>query len=170
QTSFPAGGLTPDQQLLKAIVVSGEYFMHIGNNNRAWATAMYTKVLGRQPGTAEVNNLLAAVLNQYGTTRLGVAQNIANSPEHRARVFAGYYTAYLGRPASNGELRAWLATGLSDEKVLAQILSSSEYFPTGGAGSSNSGWIDKVYNDLLKRTTVGDSQAGSYVAQLNAGT
>src|SRR5207249_8176819 len=95
QTTFPAGGLSPDQQLFNALVLSTEYFQRIGNSNRAWSTSMYTKVMGRPPSVAEVNGVLAGILNLYAPTRQVIALGIATSAEHKGRVVGGYYTAFL---------------------------------------------------------------------------
>src|SRR5207237_7021051 len=84
-----------------------------------------------------------------------------------------YYTGFLGSAGSTGEINSWVTLmlqGASDEQVAAQFLSAAEYFPTSGPGSSNAGWVAKVYNDLLKRSSTGDQQAANFVSQLNAGT
>src|SRR5262249_21127389 len=59
-------------------------------------------------------------------------------------------------------------SGGRDENVVAGIVSSSEFFPLSGAGSSNSGWLSKVYQALLFRDTVGDSGAAAFLSFLNA--
>src|SRR5439155_9410326 len=135
QTTFPAGGLSPDQQLFNALVLSTEYFQRIGNSNRAWSTSMYTKVMSRPPSVAEVNGVLGGILNLYAPTRQVIALGIATSAEHKARVVGGYYTTFLRRSGSTAEINNWVVAmqqGLSDEAVAAQFLSAPEYFPTSG--------------------------------------
>jgi hypothetical protein len=172
QTSFPVGGPTPDQQFINALLGSVEYLQHVGNTTRDWASSLYTRVLNRttvNPNGAEVNNVVAGVINGYAATRHGVATAIAASVEHKNRLVADYYETYLRRSAAPSEITAWANQlfVLRDENVLAAIVSSQEYFPLSGPSSSNAGWVAKVYNDLLKRSSAGDAGATNFVNQLN---
>ncbi|HYV36928.1 MAG TPA: hypothetical protein VE988_14575, partial [Gemmataceae bacterium] len=153
QTKFAPGGPSPDEQLINALVGSHEYFQHVGNTDRSWAASVYTKVLGRDPNALEVTNLLNAILDGYSGARQSAAAKLLATVEYKNRLVAGYYQGHLGRAASTAEINTWVSQmpPVTDDQVLANIVSSAEYFPLTGGGSSNSGWLDKLYNDLLKR-------------------
>jgi hypothetical protein len=173
RNQLAAGVPTPDEQFIENLTTSGEYFARAGNTNTAWAASMYLNVIGRSsidPSGAEVGGWANFILGQYAPIRQAVALSIVSSPEHRGRVVAGYYQTYLGRAASPLEIQAWvqlIQTGLTDQQVLAAITSSPEFFPTSGAGSSNSGWVAKFYSKVLLRSSVGDPAATSFINFLN---
>jgi hypothetical protein len=171
QSTFTANGPTPDEQVLDGLVASTEYFEHVGNNDRSWVASLFTNVLDRpsvDPFGSEVNNQTFALVAGYTSVRQAIASQLAGSAEHRARVVADYYQTFLGRAASSFEINAWVSQNQTDEKIVAQLLSSAEYFPLTGAGASNSQWVDKVYQALLGRTSAGDNGAANYVNYLNA--
>jgi hypothetical protein len=173
-TKLAAGAPTPDEQLIDLLTTTGEYFQRVGNTNATWAASMYVNVIGRasaDPQGPEVAGWVSFILGQYAATRQSVATTVANSSEHRARVIAGYYQTFLGRAAGAFEIQSWLKqtqAGLTDQQVLAAIVSSPEFFPTSGAGSSNATWIAKIYTDLLNRSSANDNQANQYLAYLNS--
>ena len=158
QGSVTPGGPSPDEQLIDDLVSSQEYFTHVGNTDASWSASMYTKVLQRPSSTvsaSEVTNLEVGVLNGYAATRQTVAAGLLASTEYKNRVVATFYQSYLGRAASAAEVNSWVSQmpPLSDNQVLADILSSNEYYPLSGPGSSNAGWLSKIYNVLLHRAT-----------------
>ncbi len=184
KTSFKAGTESPDEQLITALVTSQEYFERVGNNNRAWLTSLFTKVVGRateNPNGPEVTQALEGIhtstqnvpglLDMYETARQTDVTIITASQEHQARVIGSYYQTYLGRAITATETTLWLnnfKAGVTDQQALAVIFSSSEFYPTSGSGSSNSGWLNQVYEDVLGRTTSGDPGATTLLNQLNA--
>ena len=92
----------------------------------------------------------------------GIRQNVStiiiSSPEYRFKLVQDYYMKLLRRTGSVLELQGWanaLASGQTDEQVLAEFLSSPEYFQK--AGNTFSSWLDQVYVDVLGRTRGQDS-------------
>ncbi len=168
QTSFRAGGPSPDEQLIDDLVSSQEYFVHVGNTNQSWSASMYTKLLHRSGSASELNTLTVGILNGYAAVRQNVSAGLLGSTEHKNRVVATYYQSYLGRAASAAEVSGWVSQmpPLSDSQVLANIVSSGEYYPLTGPGSSNSGWLSKIYAAFLNRAP--DSGSAGFLAQLNA--
>ena len=83
--------------------------------------------MGNDPNAQQLLNFL----NQGLVTRAQIVNTILNSTEYRNRLITAYYSKYLNRSASGPELSAWrgsLASGATDEAVIAAILASDEYF------------------------------------------
>jgi hypothetical protein len=152
QGSAGAGQPSPDEQFLAAVIGSPEYFQKNGNTELTWASSLYTKLLGRIPSQAELTNLLTGALNGFSGTRQTIVSAIASSAEAESIAVAGYYTQFLGRTASPGELGPWvsmLQSGTSREQVIAAIISSPEYFQR--QGGTNTTYVNQLYLDLLGR-------------------
>jgi hypothetical protein len=153
------------------LLISNEYFQHVGNTNQRWAASLYKNLgLASIDSPTEEATLTTVVLNGYINARQNAAALLAGSTEHKARLVASYYKAYLGRSPNAAETASWVGAmqaGLSDESLIAMFMSSPEFTPLTGSGSSNAAWMDKVYQALLFRTAVGDSTASSYINQLN---
>jgi hypothetical protein len=152
QGSAGAGQPSPDEQFLAGVIESPEYFQKTGNTELTWASSLYTKLLGRTPSQAELTNLLVGLLTGYSGTRQTLVSAIGGSAEAETSVVAGYYTQFLGRTASPGELAPWvnmLESGGSREQVIAAIISSPEYFQK--QGGTNTNFINQLYIDLLGR-------------------
>src|SRR3569623_2577 len=101
--------------------------------SQGYVGALYTALLGRQPDQAGANSWN----NLLGNTarRDFVAQGIMNAPEYKQQLVQGWYHQYLHRAADAQGLTyliGLLQTGASDEIVLAQILTSSEYQAISG--------------------------------------
>jgi hypothetical protein len=170
-----AGQLTGDQKLILALVASPEYLRLQGDTNSSWLEAVYEKVLGRgfiDTAGAEFTGKLNELLVGYRPARRVALETILNGLEARQRFYTDYYTQFVGRAPSAAELTQQEAfyqsngvringgntatTGTTPqtkrlESVIANVMSTNEYFPISGSGSSNSGWLTKVYNDLLGR-------------------
>jgi hypothetical protein len=81
-----------------------------------------------------------------------VALTILGTSEYRTDLINSYYQAYLGRPADQAGLANFLnymQSGGTDQGVQAQILSSPEFF--ADQGSTNVGFVDALYTELLQR-------------------
>jgi len=120
------------------------------SGSAAFVCALYEDLLGRAPDSAGLNNWLAAMSSGASTTQ--VAYAIASSTENRTNFIQADYQAFLGRPADPGGISTWLAAfnaGATDEQVDAGILGSAEFF--SDSGSTNSGFVNAVYQDLLGR-------------------
>ncbi|HLJ95082.1 MAG TPA: DUF4214 domain-containing protein, partial [Gemmataceae bacterium] len=169
QTSTGPGKPSPDDQFLGGVIGSQEYFVTSGNTELAWATSLYTKILNRNPDSAGLTNTLVSVLNGFTATRQTITSGIGASTEAETKVVASYYTQYLGRTGSPGELSPWVTLiqgGGTREQVTAAITSSQEYFQK--AGGTNSSFVDKLYLDLLGRAR--GATETSFVTALNNGT
>jgi uncharacterized delta-60 repeat protein len=117
-----------DEQVIAAFVASDEYYQNAGGTNAAWLDRAYRDLLGRPRGVPEV-----AFLNALagGATHLQVAASIVASGEYRQRLVQQFYSTFLGRTGSDGEINGWvqvLAQGARDEDVAAAILASGEFF------------------------------------------
>ena len=124
------------------ILGSAEYFNDQGMTNLGFVKGLY-------PGSAWPARLVPAEWNAWvtvlstGTTRTQVAFDFLTSQEYRTDLVAGgpwtpylpitnwggYYPEFLLRPGSSAEWSGWvqaLASGMSDQAVLAAIFGSPE--------------------------------------------
>jgi hypothetical protein len=169
QLSAGPGKPSPDEQFLTAVIGSVEYFQKIGNTQLAWTSSLYTKLLGRAPDQAGLTSLLVNVLNGFSAPRQAATAGIAASTEAETAAVAGYYTQFLGRTGSAGEVSGWvnlILGGTSREQVIAAIVGSTEYFQKHGG--ANNTFADQLYLDLLGRAR-GSSETG-FLTALTSGT
>jgi subtilisin-like proprotein convertase family protein len=140
----------------------------INVQQQAFVTALYQDALGRAPGAGEITlwtNALAA-----GNSRQSVATAIITSDEARTILISSDYQKLLGRNPTSAEIAsqlAFLKSGQTDEQLLAVIIGSSEYF--GRVGSTNTGFVQQAYQDLLGRAPTANEFAVG-VNTLNART
>jgi PKD repeat protein len=116
-----------------------------------FVTALYTGVLDRGPTTPELTAWSAAV--QAGWSPVAVAALFTSSTEYRTDLITNDYLNLLNRMPSAGETAAWLGflqSGLSDEQLTADFVATDEYFI--GQGSTTTGWLSGVYQDVLGRS------------------
>jgi len=121
-----------------------------GPSNDRWINEIYIDLLGR-PADAVSLSTFGGLLGA-GTSRTTIATSVLISTEYRQRLLTGFYSTFLRRIPSAAEIGFWLpafAASLTDEQIEAQIVGSPEYFAL--AGSSNTGWIARVFNDVLGR-------------------
>jgi hypothetical protein len=121
-------GLT-DGQLAAAILSSTEYLQDHGGLGASWVEALYQDVLGRTPSASEVNYWVQ-VLNA-GVTPAAVALTFVNSSEHEGQLVNQDYEQFLGRSPSPAEIGSW--RGLTNEDIVAGLVSSAEYFQDNGS-------------------------------------
>jgi len=75
-----------------------------------------------------------------------------SSAEYQTDLVTGFYQFFLNRPPDSGGLKLFggqLASGATDEQVVAAIAGSAEFY--SDAGSSSSGFVTDLYEDLLGR-------------------
>jgi hypothetical protein len=131
----------------------------------SWVRALYHDVLARAAGPSEVASWLA--LLEGGTSTAAVANAIVSSAEANQQVVTtpqlpagavrvgsiqGYYQHFLGRTPSAAEAAGWvnaLDSGATRTSVIETFLGSNEYYQL--AGGTPTGFINKVFNDLLGR-------------------
>jgi Ca2+-binding RTX toxin-like protein len=113
------------QDLAAQILGSAEYFIRAGDANAAWVTRVYQDVLHREATTGEAGALLGAL--SAGQTREAAALEILTSREALTNVVRGAYQRFLNREASPGEVD-FFVNRLSDERLAATLVGSSEYF------------------------------------------
>jgi hypothetical protein len=142
-----------DEQVEADFLSSAEYIADHHGTGAAWVRALYQDLLGRTPSQAEVDAWMN-VLNQ-GRTPAQVAYGFATSPEREGDRVAGDYLTFLGRAASHAEFAGAVfafAHGLTNENLVADLLSSAEYYnnPNKGKGD-NRDWIESATQDELQR-------------------
>jgi hypothetical protein len=148
-----AGNPSPDELFEGAVLSSQEFVQDSGNGDTHWVDALYETALKRKPDSGGFAANVTQLVNGYIPERFTAAANTDTSMEYRQLLIAGDYQTYLGRTGSGTETSGWvnqLQAGMTDEQVLAEILSSPEYF--NKAGGTNQAWLDKVYQDVLHRS------------------
>jgi tRNA (mo5U34)-methyltransferase len=135
-----------------SLIASEEYYRAECGSPTAWVARIYAKLLGRSPQPLELEDALGRLHQGYAVQRQVLVNNVVTSLEYRRYRIAFYYQKYLGRAASNRDIRYWyelLQKGVTEEQALAGFLSSDEYFSR--QGNSSARWLDEVYQELLGR-------------------
>jgi hypothetical protein len=125
---FAAGGTAEGAALV--ILTSQEYVQfQAGGNFNGYLDAVYADVLGRA-----VDPLGRAFWNEFVVddhTLADVAFGILGSLESNGREVRGYYNQFLGREPDAFGFNIFvnqLATGTTNEQVIASIVGSEEFF------------------------------------------
>jgi hypothetical protein len=138
----------------------------LGPSNDRWINQLFVDLLGRTPSSSEVS--VYSALLTGGASRLDVAGSFLVSNEYRTKLLTDYYATFLHRPISAAEVSFWLpafASSMTDEQIEAQIIASPEYFAL--AGATNTGWINRVFNDVLGRSPSA-SETSTFLALLGS--
>ncbi|HVX12510.1 MAG TPA: S8 family serine peptidase [Pirellulales bacterium] len=157
--------------LLSAIqsIVGGETTPSNSTNNSqtaAYINAIYETVLGRAADESGLNNWVTMLGD--GLSRLNFVKLLWDSAEHRAQQVAGYYQEFLHRSAGASEINYWVGVfeaGASETSVAGDFMLSPEYLDSQ---SSNSAFIQQVFQDLLGRSADATSVT-SLSNELNSG-
>ncbi len=174
-----AGQPNGDEMLQIGVLSSQEYFYRQRDANGLaedgqWLQSVWSAVLTRTPDAASFNAGLFALLSAYQPQRLAVSSLLVNSLEHDDFIAETFYMQYLRRAITPAELASvgpQLQSGqLTDEQLIATLVSSTEYFTNPNLGASNnSTWLNQIYLDLFGRTIDAAGEA-YWLNQLNSGT
>ncbi|BDO42860.1 DUF4214 domain-containing protein [Cellulomonas sp. NTE-D12] len=125
-TAIQQGRVGPDD-VARLFYESPEFYLLAGNEDHAFVTRLYERMLGREPSAAEVAYWVARVPS---LGRGGVAYTVWQSMEAAQQRSAAYYQTFLGRaPEWNGMVywaQVMLAQGESAVRV--GIAGSTEYW------------------------------------------
>jgi ELWxxDGT repeat protein len=115
------------ERIVQMLVRSQEYFMNRGGGTTGgFLNAVYADTLNRAPNAAEQQQFVATAAG-----RTQVAARIVSGLEYHQVVVRGYYPRFLNRPATDTEDQAYanlMMQGTSDNRVIAAIMGSAEYF------------------------------------------
>jgi Domain of unknown function (DUF4214) len=120
--------------------------------NQAFVSALYHDLLNRAPDSGGLASW-TAMLDQSLDSRSQVVQGFLSSLEYRTDAVENLYQTYLHRNGDTSGLNAfvnYLGQGGTIKEVAAIMLSSQEYFQVRGGGNIN-GFLQAIYNDVLKR-------------------
>ncbi len=122
------------EQLAEIIVSSDEYFQQRGGgSNDGFLTALFQDALHR--GIEDGAKAAFEQMLSHGATRTQIADLVFGSREYRSVEVQNLYQQAFGRDADSGGENYWankLAHGERDEQVLAEIMSSQEFFDKTG--------------------------------------
>lgn len=138
-----------------------------GSLDQRYITRVYLDLFNRVPDPGGLASWTAAL--SRGTPRVAVANAITSSTEYRSKLIAGSYQHYLGRLPDPGGLRGWLAAmgrGLTVSQMESGFIASAEYYAK--SGSTDAGWVTKLYADVLGRPA-SPSEVAGWTAHLRAG-
>ena len=183
-----AGGLDGDEQILTAVLSSGEYFLDQSDpsagglhTDNSWLTSLYPSLhVPFNAGQESVN--LQGLIADYAPARLNAINAALTSAEYRTDFIVSEYQTLLGRSPSMGtgsEVAFWLgqlAAGTTQEQLIASLISSGEFFTrspliigqTGNA--TNTTFVKAAYLVLFPNYVVSDGEVNLFVGQLNAST
>jgi streptogramin lyase len=139
--------------------------------NHSFIQALYQNALGRLASPAELDSWVSVIVTSGIAP---VVNGIEHSSEAYAHVLRNWYIRFLGRstPPTDGEIQGYVSlfqAGASDEQVLAQILSSDEFFNQANSlvntGTPNERFVTALYLLLLNRSP-SSSEIQSSMAQL----
>jgi len=140
-----------------------------GINNTGFLNASFQDLL-RRPIDPSSQTFYLQYLS-LGNTREQTANSIMASVEYRTVLVAQFYQKFLHRSPASAETSngaSLLGSGTTDEQFAATLLSSAEYF-ANRSGSSDSGFLDALYYDLLNRA-VDPTSRSTFLSALNGGT
>jgi streptogramin lyase len=142
--------------------------------NHSFIQALYQDALGRFGSPAELDNWVSVIVSSGITP---VINGIEHSSEAYAQLLRTWYIRFLGRTTapSDGEIQGFLnlfQAGATDEQIVAQILSSDEFFNFANnslinTGTSNQRFVSALYLVLLNRTP-SNAELQNEVSQLAA--
>jgi hypothetical protein len=127
-------GSQTQEQVLSLLLGSTEFFNHAqtlgfsGSANAQFVQALYSLLLNRTAGDAEINFWVGELPN---LGRQGVAAAILGSQEYRTDVTAAYYISLLHRTADQLGLNHWATSGLDIHHIRMSLEASGEFFAGG---------------------------------------
>jgi len=133
----------------------------------AYVTRVYSDLFGRVVDQGGLDTWSTAL--RSGTPRVAVANAITYSAEYRSRLITGSYATYLGRAPDSAGLGHWLgmmSQGMTIQQMEAGFLASPEYY--GKAGSTDAGWVRKLYLHVLGRDAAA-AEVDGWVRALSSG-
>lgn len=136
--------------------------------NQRFVAQVYLDLLGRFVEQSALQFWSAQVDSGIARGQVVLAIELDGSNEYRAREVEGLYQRYLHRIADPGGLAssvAFLAGGGTVQQLGSLLAGSTEYFQN--AGSTNTGFLQALYQDALMRPI--DPQALAFDLALLAG-
>jgi Domain of unknown function (DUF4214) len=118
------------QQLEAGILASQEYMSATSEDDAGWVADVYSHILGREAGDAEIETW-TALIAEGGISHAAVAHAILNSDEALTPRVDEYYQYLLERAIDPTGAREWVAAiqaGARLEQIIGGILASDEYY------------------------------------------
>ncbi len=148
-TACPGNGGYAALPSIRSMASSFSYDQRL-MQSKALVSALYRDMLGRTPDATGMA-FWAARLTDLGPGV--VSTDLSKSPEYVMTRVVQAYREVLGRDPEPGGLANWTAEissgRLRQEDLRGQLIASNEYFAL--AGSTTSGYVTRLYNDILGR-------------------
>lgn len=136
--------------------------------NTTFLNKAFTDLLNRAPDPAGLAAFRQALA--VGLPRSDAVSAIERSPEFLKAYVTKQYQTYLNHAPNAAGLVSWVAylgAGGQPTQLQAALVGSQEYFVTRG-GSTNNGFLDALYSDVLNRAVDAPGRA-SFNAAFNSG-
>jgi thermitase len=155
-TTTVATAAVSDEGVLAEMVGTNDFYATHGGTDAGFVTGLYEALTNRAPDPGGLNAWVGLIAS--GMSRQQVVQTFENTPEALATKVAHWYQDDMGWTTPIAVLKAdpgvqyWaslMATGQSDDAVLAQILATNDYWLANGA--TNTGFLTALYQSLLDR-------------------
>jgi outer membrane biosynthesis protein TonB len=180
--SSPGVTAMSSNTMVEEIAASSQYYAKVGGTAAAYMSSLYGDLLNVPPSQSQLS-AEAAVMKQIqagsAAARLTAAQDVVTSTQFRADEVNSYFANYMHQTCR--ELRAQdclstigmpttadlatdmnaLASGTSEETIIAGMLGSDQYYQDHG--STQTGLIKAVYQDLIGRAPT-DAELSSALA------
>ena len=117
------------ENVIAGMISSVEFFQSAGGTNAGWVTALYQRLLHRNPDAQGLSFWLQA-LNQQQATKPQVVLGFLYSDENFQNEITGFYQEYLDRTPTSSELANYVAqmrAGATQRDVQLSLIASQEY-------------------------------------------
>jgi hypothetical protein len=184
--SGPGSPGVSSNSMVEEIAASATYYKLVGSTASRYMTNLYQDLLNVPPTPEEITAnaaLMAQIQGGSATARLIAAEDVLSSATFRVDEVTSFFANYmhatckelvaeeclstLGTPTA-AQLSAALAsfsTGSSEEDVIAGVLGSAQYYQDHG--STQTGLIEGVYQDLIGRAPTNAEIAAALSAYTN---
>ncbi len=134
----------------------GSSALTLFSDNRVFVSQQYLDFLDRAPDSVG----FAAWVNALnsGFPKAGLIESFMDSGESRikGKFIAQTYLGIFSRDAGHNEFRDWLGAllqGMSREQIVQFFLNSDEFKSRFGSGLTNRQFVERMYNNILLRSS-----------------
>jgi hypothetical protein len=120
------GGPEP---VIAGMIASPEFYQSAGGTDSGWVTALYKRLLGRNPD-AQGLQYWDQALETHAKTEHEVVTGFLSSDEYYTNLIDGFFEEYLNRQPTSDELQSDLIQmrgGVSDREIQLEIIVTDEY-------------------------------------------
>ena len=147
----------PDN-VVAGVISSPEFYRSAGGTDSGWVTALYERLLNREPDSQGLG-FWVGNLHSHQMTEPQVVLGFLHSDEDFKNRIAGWFQQYLNRSPGSGELSTFLRQmkdGESDRQIQIELVNSNEYRNSPATPPEGSA---EVFTPLAPKTQAAAQQA-----------